>query len=157
MIAAVAIAFAALAPGCYVPPVTSPIVDGFRQPSCLYCAGNRGLEYEPPPGATVRAAQAGVVEFSGVVVRVRYVVVKQTDGLRASYGYLASTRLREGDVVATGDPLGTSTGRFFFSLRDGDRYLDPQPRLGVLVGRRRLVPVDGSPGRRPGPVRMVCP
>ena len=157
VIAALTLAFvAALAPSCYLPPINSPIVDPFRAPACTYCAGNRGLEYEPAAGSVVRAATAGTVEFSGNVVRVRYVVVRQTDGLRASYGYLASTALRVGDRVTAGQRIGTTTARFFFGLRDGDTYIDPQPYLGELVGTPRLVPIDGS-APRPAPApRLRC-
>lgn len=156
MIAGLLLIVASLAPGCYAPPIESPVVDGFREPSCPYCAGNRGLEFEPRPGTTVRAASGGAVEFSGLVVRVRYVVVRQFDGLRASYGYLASTQLRQGDTVAMGDRIGTSTARFFFGLRNGDRYVDPSPYLGRFVSSPRLVPIDGSPGRPPRRIRLQC-
>ena len=156
MIAVLLLVVASWAPGCYTPPISAAVVDGFREPSCPYCAGNRGLEYEPPPGTTVRAAAGGVVEFSGLVVRVRYVVVRQHDGMRASYGYLATTPLRQGDIVASGERIGTTTARFFFGLRDGDRYVDPAPRIGRLVGSPRLVPFDGSPGRPAHRTRLVC-
>ena len=73
MIGAV-IALLLLTPGCYQPPVESPIVDPFRAPECPFCRGNRGLEYQPPSGSPVVAAADGVVTFSGVVAGVRYVV-----------------------------------------------------------------------------------
>jgi murein DD-endopeptidase MepM/ murein hydrolase activator NlpD len=156
MIAAVVLFVAALAPSCYTPPINATVVDPFRAPECTYCAGNRGLEYEPVSGSVVRAAAAGTVEFSGTVVRVRYVVVRQSDGLRASYGYLATTDLRVGDRVVAGQRIGTSTQRFFFGLRDGDRYIDPQPFIGTLVGTPRLVPIDGSPPRAAPAPRLRC-
>jgi murein DD-endopeptidase MepM/ murein hydrolase activator NlpD len=156
MIAAVLFVVAALAPSCYTPPINAAVVDPFRAPDCPYCAGNRGLEYEPVPGSVVRAAAAGTVEFSGTVVRVRYVVVRQSDGLRASYGFLATTDLRLGDRVSPGQRIGTTTRRFFFGLRDGERYIDPQPFLGTLVGTPRLVPIDGSAPRAAPTPRLRC-
>ncbi len=155
MIGAV-VALALLAPGCYQPPIASPIVDPFRAPACSYCPGNRGLEYQPPPGSQVVAAASGTVTFSGVVAGVRYVVVAQTDGRTATYGRLAAARVVVRAAVAMGDVVGTTTDHFFFGLREGDRYIDPEPYLGVLRYRPRLVPVDGS-APRPAPLpTRVC-
>ena len=149
------IALVAMAQGCYQPPIISPVVDPFRAPACAYCPGNRGLEYEPPPGSRVVAASAGVVTFS-VVAGVRYVVVAQSDGHTATYGRLATGSVHAGASVAMGDVVGTTTDHFFFGLRTGDQYIDPAPFLGVLRYRPRLVPVDGSAPRRPPPPTIVC-
>ena len=145
-----------LAPTCYQPPVAAPVVDPFRAPSCAFCAGNRGLEYVPPVGSTVRAAAAGVVRFSGVVAGVRYLVVAQNDGRAATYGRLDSVRVAVGAAVRPGDIVGQTTDRFFFGLRVGDRYIDPAPFLGAPKYRTRLVPIDGSAPRRAPPPTMKC-
>lgn len=150
------IALIMLMPGCYVPPVDAPIVDPFRAPSCAFCAGNRGLEYQPAPGSTVIAAAPGVVRFSGLVAGVRYLVVDQTDGRAATYGRLAKTRVGLGASVNQGDVLATTTARFFFGLREGQRYVDPWPFLGQARYRPRLVPVGHWPRRRAPPPVMVC-
>lgn len=155
MIGAVA-GLAMLASGCYLPPVLSPIVDGFRAPACVYCPGHRGLEYEPPIGSPVIAAAPGVVKFSGVVAGVRYVVIGQPDGRSATYGRLAAARVVVGARVAQGDVVGSSTDRFYFGLRQGDRYLDPAPYLGALRYRPRLVPVDGAAPRPAPPATIRC-
>ncbi|MEP7201226.1 MAG: M23 family metallopeptidase [Ilumatobacteraceae bacterium] len=152
----VASALIMLIPACYQPPVDAPIVDPFRSPACTYCPGNRGLEYQPSPGSGVIAAAPGVVTFSGVVAGVRYVVIDQTDGRSATYGRLSSPSVAVGTRVGRGDPVGTTTERFYFGLRFGNRYVDPAPFLGVLRYRPRLVPVDGSPRRRPPPPIMAC-
>ena len=145
-----------LVPACYLPPVNWPIVDPFRAPACPYCPGNRGLEYQPAGGSRVIAAAAGVVEFSGVVAGVRYLVVRQVDGRSATYGRLSAARVTVGARVGPGDVLGTTTERFYFGLREGDRYVDPAPFLGVLRYRPRLVPMDGSAPRRAPPPTMKC-
>ena len=155
MISAIAV-LAMLAPSCYQPPVTSAIIDPFRAPACSFCPGNRGLEYEPPTGSRVVAAAPGVVGFSGVVAGVRYLVVDQTDGRTATYGRLASALVTVGATVRAGEPVGTTTARFFFGLRQGNRYVDPAPFLGVLRYRPRLIPVDGSPPRRAPPPTVRC-
>lgn len=143
-------------PSCYQPPVTAPVVDAFRSPACTYCPGNRGLEYSPAAGSAVVAAAAGTVTFRGTVAGVRYLVVAQFDGRTATYGRLAGARVDVGTVVQPGEVIATTTDRFYFGLREGDRYIDPALFLGVLRYRPRLVPVDRSPPRRPPPPTMSC-
>ena len=149
MLVALAIAAAArrgtASPPCLLPPVAAPIVDPFREPLCQWCPGNRGLTYQVRAGTTVRAAAAGTVTFSGVVAGTRYVVVAHADGLRATYGGLSSSALGAGDAVAAGGVVGTSGDELHFGLRDGERYLDPEP----LLGRGRPPGPAGPDGRHP--------
>jgi len=121
---------------------------------CPCCAGNRGIEYAVSGRAVVRAVASGVVTFSGVVAGTRYIVVDIGAGRRLTYGRLASASVRRGDRVVTRSPIGTVVGTLFFGLRVHGSYADPTPFLGVLVGRPRLIPTDGSP-RRPAPPPTV--
>lgn len=141
---------------CWRPPVVAPVSDPFRAPRCSWCPGNRGIEYDTEPGATVRAAAGGVVTFSGVVAGTRYVVVEVAGGWRHTYGQLGATTLRQGDRVVSGIPIGTVAGRFHFGVRLGDRYVDPAPMLGAWTYRPRLIPTDGAPGPAAGPPRLRC-
>jgi murein DD-endopeptidase MepM/ murein hydrolase activator NlpD len=105
----------------------------------------------------VRAAAAGTVTFSGVVVDVRYVVVRHADGLLATYGGLRSTSLTAGEVIGAGAVVGRSGGELYFGLRTGpDEYVDPQPLLGELVIPAYLVPTDGTPRRPPPEPVLRC-
>ena len=149
-------ALALLAPNCYRAPVAAPIVDPFRAPACAFCPGNRGLEYRPDAGTMVTAAAAGVVGFSGVVAGVRYLVIVQIDGRSATYGRLASSRVGVGATVEPGDIVGTTTDRFYFGLRQGDKYVDPAPFFGVRRYRPRLIPTDRSAPRRAPPPTIEC-
>lgn len=141
---------------CWLPPVDAPVVDPFRPPPCAWCPGNRGLEYGTPGGTAVRAVAAGQVTFSGTVAGDRYVVVRHADGRRATYGGLATSSLRTGDVVAARAVVGETAAYLHFGLRDGDVYIDPSPLLGRLVGRPRLVPDDGTAARAAPPPRLRC-
>lgn len=145
-----------LALPCWLPPVTAPVTDPFRLPPCVWCPGNRGIEYGPAPGQQVRAVAAGTVSFAGTVTGTRYVVVEHADGLRATYGRLADSPLRRGDRVSAGQQVGTTTDRFYFGLRDGGTAVDPTPFLGHVVYPTRLVPTDGTAGPPPGPGRVSC-
>lgn len=147
----------AAGPGCLHPPLPARVVDPFREPPCPYCAGNRGIEYEPPPGTAVAAGRAGRVTFAAAVAGVRYVVVEHRGGWRTTYGRLATIQVGVGDTVEAGATLGTSTERFFLGLRDGERYVDPAPFLGRLEARPQLVPLDGTHRLAPRAARLVCP
>lgn len=146
-----------VAADCLRPPVDAPITRPFDAPPCHWCAGHRGVSYVVPRGTPVRAAAAGTVTFSGVVVDIRYVVVRHADGLLATYGGLESTTLSQGSTVAAGSTIGRSGRELYFGLRTGpDTYLDPEPLIGELVVRPYLVPTDGSPPRPPPPPVLRC-
>lgn len=145
---------------CWSPPVDAPVTDPYRAPSCTYCPGNRGIEFGPAAGQQVRAVEAGTVSFSGIVAGTRYVVIDHADGLRATYGRLATVTVRTGQSISAGDHLGTTTSGFYFGLRRGvaphDVPVDPTPMLGVRRYPTRLVPLDGTPAPSPGPGRLAC-
>jgi murein DD-endopeptidase MepM/ murein hydrolase activator NlpD len=147
----------AAAAGCLLPPVDAPVARPFEAPPCQWCAGHRGITYAVAAGEPVRAAAAGTVTFSGVVVDVRYVVVRHGDGLLATYGGLSSTPLASGDAISAGAIIGRSGDGLYFGLRTGpDRYIDPQPLLGQLVVPPYLVPTDGTPRRPPPQPVLRC-
>lgn len=152
---------ALLAAACWVPPVEGPIVVAFAEPPCAYCPGQRGVEFAVGDGVAVRAVAGGEVTFAGTVAGTRYVVVRQADGWRATYGRLDALAVRRGAVVDAGTPIGTASGRMYFGVREaealGGDYLDPTPLLGQFVRRPWLVPTDGSAGRRGPPPRLRCP
>lgn len=122
----------------YQPPVDAVVIDSFRAPAHVGGAGNRGLEYDPEPGLPVRSSAEGEVVFAGSVAHNRFVTVLHRDGLRTAYGYLGWIAVEEGEWVARGQLLGTTSERFFFSVRDGDSYLDPA--LVLAAGQVRLIP-----------------
>ncbi|MCY3636978.1 MAG: M23 family metallopeptidase [bacterium] len=129
----------------YLPPVYAEVVDHFRPPAHVGAPGNRGLEYGPNPGQPVWASADGEVVFAGAVVYNRFVTVLHRDGLRTAYGYLGWIAVAKGDWVEAGQLLGTTSERFFFSVRAGDTYLDPG--LVLNAGRVRLVPHRDPEGR----------
>jgi murein DD-endopeptidase MepM/ murein hydrolase activator NlpD len=146
----------ATASPCWPPPVTGVVSDGFREPECRWCPGNRGLEYELGTPTVVRAVATGHVTYAGVVAGTRYVVVRLANGWRHTYGRLDSSGARVGQVVTVGSEIGRTQGVLYFGLRVGDRYVDPAPFLGELAGRPRLIPTDGSPPRPAPPSIRRC-
>ncbi len=141
---------------CWQAPVDGIVVDPFRAPPCVWCAGNRGLDYRVGAGAAVQAAASGRVEFAGTVVGVDYVVVRLPSGWRHTYGQLTSTSVEVGDAVLAGVAIGSASQTFFFSVRVGDTYVDPAPYIGELRSRPRLIPLDGTPARPAPPARPRC-
>jgi len=132
---------------CWRPPVEGVVVDPFRAPPCAWCPGNRGIDYRVGTNAEVRAAASGTVTFVGVVAGTAYAVVELPSGWRHTYGKLISTRLRSGDRVIVGTTIGQASGEFYFGLRVGDDYRDPEEFLGTWGGRTRLIPSNGATAR----------
>lgn len=140
---------------CWLPPVAGRVSDPFREPPCPYCAGNRGVEYEVGDVA-VRAVAAGVVTWSGSVAGTKYVVIRHANQWRATYGQLVSSPLSAGDRVVARMRVGVASGSFYFGLRVDKTYIDPAQFMGRLVGRPRLVPIDGTARRDPPIPRLRC-
>jgi len=122
-------------------PVAGRFVRPFHAPLTRYGRGHLGVDFAAAPGTLVRAAGAGTVVFAGVVATARHVVVRHAGGLRTSYSFLASIRVRGGEVVARGEVVGTTGGRgehhdpsvVHFGLRIGDGFVDPM-RLFASAG-----------------------
>ena len=132
--------FSAGAAWAYVPPVVGEITDPFRPPATKYSSGNRGIDYSPSAGTTVVASAAGQVTFAGHVGGDLFVVIAHDDGIRTTYGYLASIGVRVGQHVERGSAVGTSGATLHFGARIGDRYIDPSRLFGSKV---HLVPLRG--------------
>jgi murein DD-endopeptidase MepM/ murein hydrolase activator NlpD len=146
---------AGAAPSCLLPPVPARIVVPFQQPGCLWCPGNRGVDYATPAGTPARSAGAGTVSFAGPVAGAVWVTVAHTGGMLTSYGPLRALAVRRGAVVAAGDLLGTTAGSLHFGVRLDGRYIDPELLLGEPVHLvPRLVPLSGPVAR---PAERRCP
>jgi len=130
---------------CHLPPVDAPVSDGFRPPTHRWGPGNRGLTYATTPGSPVHASAPGVVRFAGRIGPHAYVAVSHADGLRTTYSYLVTIRVRAGEVLTGRAPLGATGRTFHFGVLRGGTYLDPATVLGRGCPRRRavLVPLGG--------------
>lgn len=125
----------------YRPPVDAPLTDTFRPPATRYGAGNRGVDYATAEDQPVHAAADGEVVFAGRIGAASHVTVLHADGIRTSYSFLATTRVRRGDDVIQGQPLGTAgPAGLHFGARAGDAYVDPLTLLGQAD--------DGAPNER---------
>jgi murein DD-endopeptidase MepM/ murein hydrolase activator NlpD len=125
-------------------PVAGPVIAPFS-PVGAY-GGHWGIDLAVPVGTLVRSAADGVVTFSGEIAGRSSVTVHHGGGVRTSYSYLASRTLAVGSPVGRGEIVGASgldngMPAVHFSLRIGDRYLDPgaagcrpiAPRVGIRL------------------------
>ena len=84
------------------------------------------------------------------------VSIDKSGGVRATYGWLTSISVAEGDLVEPGTVVGVAGERLMFTLRRDGEYFDPAPHVGRLVRRPWLVSRDGA-SREPPPARLACP
>ena len=127
-------------------PVDGPVVAGFA-PIGSY-GGHWGVDFGVREGTPVRAAGPGRVSFAGDVAGRSSVTVLHGGGVRTSYSYLAVVSVSQGGAVGVGAVVGVTGpdhggGALHFSLRTGDRYVDPMRWLGcgAVPGRGlRLLP-----------------
>lgn len=139
----VAVLLAVSQPVPPVAPVSGVVIDGFRAPACLRCAGHRGVTIATTTGMPVRAATAGVIVFVGQVARVLYVVEDIGRGARVTYGCLGSSGIVAGSVVAAGETIGVSSDQLYLGVRVRGSYVNPLQFLGFsqghLVGRGSVI------------------
>ena len=129
---------------CLVLPSGASIVDAFRAPECERCAGNRGIEYAVVTGTPVVSGLRGSVTFAGRVAGRNYVVVRAAadSRVRVTYGGLATVSVARGDVLRTGDALGTAGATLHVGMRVGETYVDP--RGSAYGGSGRAAPQYAS-------------
>ncbi len=127
-------------PETHEPPIVAPVTDPFRPPPEPWLPGNRGIEYGPTTGLTVRASAPGVVTFAGSVAGNLFVTVEHDSSLRTTVGFLDQILVSAGDSVLQGQPLGVAGDRLHFSARRNGIYIDPESLFQRYETRVRLVP-----------------
>ena len=118
-----------------LPPVAGTVSSGFGNRS-----GGRhaGIDIPAPAGAEVRAASAGLAEYTGNGKRGygSVVVLDHGEGITTLYGHLATIRIQSGETVPAGAVVGTigrsgnaTTHHLHFELRVDGEAVDPMPFL----------------------------
>lgn len=106
-------------------PTHLAVVDGFRAPACVWCPGNRGIEYASEPGRPVGAAARGAVTYAGRVAGVAYVVVRTGRGVLVTHAGMESIAARAGQRLEVGETVGVSGETLYIGVRIGGTYVDP--------------------------------
>lgn len=116
---------------------------------------NDGLNIAAAKGATVVAADAGVVAYAGNELRGfgNLLLVKHADGFITAYAHLDRITVERGATVKRGQSVGTvgQTGsvtspQLHFELRKGSQAVDPRDQMEPL-----RVSEGASPDGRQGP------
>ena len=146
--------------GSYGWPLQGPVMRAFEPPTGPYGAGHRGIDISGSAGASVRAAEAGVVAFAGRVAGELHVSIDHPDGVRTSYAFLSAIEVKAGAPIARGAVLGAvgsghpgvGSPHLHFGARYAGQYIDPMLLLerGSLVGLIHLAPIEK--GSEEGPV-----
>jgi len=145
-----AVPFASLR-GNLAPPVDAEVVSRFgREVDAEFHTQvlNKGIDFDAPLGAPVRAVAAGTVRFAGWFRGYgRMVIVDHGDHFYTVSGHLDALRVEAGQVVAAGELLGTvgDTGslsgpRLYFEIREGSRAVDPMGWLAPGAARAKRPP-----------------
>jgi len=133
---------------------TPRVVRAFDPPDSTWGAGHRGVDLAGTIGETVHAALAGQITFAATLAG-RGVVVVDHGSTRTTYEPVAA-RVRVGDAVARGQPIGTlelpgshclPAACLHWGWRRGTTYLDPL----LLVGGGPIVLLPlwrSTPGER---------
>ena len=99
---------------------------------------NDGLNIAAPVGTPVRAAQNGIVAYSGNALKGfgQLVLIKHDRGYVTAYAHnqailvKAGQQVQRGQVIArAGESGNVSSPQLHFQLRKGQKSLDPQPLL----------------------------
>ncbi len=96
---------------------------------------NDGINISAPKGAPVRAAENGIVVYSGNELKGsgNLVLVRHSDRFMTAYAHMDKRLIKRGDVIKRGQTIGTvgSTGsvdrpQLHFEVRRGTKALNPK-------------------------------
>jgi murein DD-endopeptidase MepM/ murein hydrolase activator NlpD len=116
-------------------PARGRIIQGFK------AGGNDGINISVPAGTSVRAAEAGVVVYSGDGLKGygNLILIKHPNGFVTAYGNNGELDVKRGDQVKRGQVIAKSgdTGnvnapQLHFELRKGSTPVDPTNYLAGL-------------------------
>jgi murein DD-endopeptidase MepM/ murein hydrolase activator NlpD len=99
---------------------------------------NDGINIQAPKGAPVRAAQNGIVVYTGDDLEGygNLILVRHQNGLMSAYAHLDKTLIKRGDKVMQGQSIGTvgssghvDTPQLHFEIRRGSKAINPTTYL----------------------------
>lgn len=103
---------------------------------------NDGINIAMPRGAPVRAAENGVVLYTGDALKGygNLVLVKHSGGWVTAYAHLEKILVKKGQKLGVGETLGTvgssgqvDTPQLHFEIRKGSKALNPAKYLGKVA------------------------
>lgn len=112
--------------GRFAMPVSGAIIRPYAK------GRNEGIDISAPSGTTVKAAGSGTVAaITRDVDQVPIVVIRHNGGLMTVYAGLDNLKIKKGDTVSAGQPIGASrsNGVVHFEVRQGFESVDPEKYL----------------------------
>ena len=106
---------------------------------------NDGINIVAPRGAAVKAAENGIVAYSGNELRGfgNLLLIKHSDGFMSAYAHNEKLLVGRGDVVKRGQTVAhvgssgnVTTPQLHFELRKGKRAVDPRKYLSEQTSQR---------------------
>lgn len=106
---------------------------------------NDGINISAPRGAPVKAAENGIVAYSGNELRGfgNLLLIKHSDGFMSAYAHNEKLLVGRGDVVKRGQTVAhvgssgnVTTPQLHFELRKGRRAVDPRKYLSEQTSQR---------------------
>ncbi len=117
-------------------PVNGKVISRFgAKTGGLY---NDGINISAAEGSPIKAADSGIVVYSGNELRGygNLVLIKHSNGYITAYAHTKDISVKKGDLVKKGDVIAhvgstghVSTPQLHFSIRKGRKALDPQQYL----------------------------
>jgi murein DD-endopeptidase MepM/ murein hydrolase activator NlpD len=116
-------------------PARGRIIEGFKS------GGNDGINISVPPGTSVRAAESGVVVYSGDGLKGygNLVLIKHPNGFVSAYANNGELNVKRGETVKrgqiiakSGDTGNVNSPQLHFELRKGSTPVDPTQYLAGL-------------------------
>ena len=116
-------------------PARGRIIEGFK------AGGNDGINISVPAGTSVRAAESGVVVYSGDGLKGygNLVLIKHPNGFVTAYGNNGELDVKRGDkvkrgqiIAKSGDTGNVNSPQLHFELRKGSTPVDPTSYLAGL-------------------------
>jgi murein DD-endopeptidase MepM/ murein hydrolase activator NlpD len=117
----------------FVWPVVGPVIRGFDPPDSPYGTGHRGIDIATAVGTTIVAPAAGKVTFAGPVGGNLFLTIDLGNGLEATFSWLSSLLVRNGDLVSSRQPIAQtdwghaalSVPHLHLGFKLLDVYVDP--------------------------------
>ena len=116
----------------FLVPVSGKVIAGFGEQADG--SRNDGVNIEADRGATVRAAENGVVVYVGSKIKSfgKMILVRHAQGFVTTYAHVDSVLVKTGDAVSRGQKIATvgNSGavrepQLHFELREGSAAVDP--------------------------------
>jgi murein DD-endopeptidase MepM/ murein hydrolase activator NlpD len=122
--------------GRFAMPVSGPVISDYGPKSGgLH---NDGINIGAPRGAAVKAAENGIVAYTGDEIGGygNLVLIRHSGGYMTAYAHLGSIKVKKGQNLSRGQVLGTvgASGnvdkpQLHFEIRKGSKALNPKPLI----------------------------